>query len=193
MLNILFGFRPKLFSGVHDSGLFGELTHPASFLNAGPFGPFFSYNANVNSSPGANARASTSNAPHAVAVISIPRSNASSGFCCERTMIRAPMFFFHVVGSGRKSNTCNGAHAVCNLIVFVAAVDSFRVSTSPRGLGAGRPIGFPPLLKAIDVATTAMPDPARTFVHFLENVDDDFDDAKSFLTSNASSSSAVSR
>tara|TARA_B100000401_G_scaffold359284_1_gene256830 strand:+ start:740 stop:1048 length:309 start_codon:yes stop_codon:yes gene_type:complete len=102
------------------------------------------------------------------------------------------MFFFHVVGSGRKSNTCNGAHAVCNLIVFVAAVDSFRVSPSPRGLGAGRPIGFPPLLKAIDVATTAMPDPARTFVHFLENVDDDFDDAKSFLTSNASSSS-VSR
>jgi hypothetical protein len=37
LLNLLFGLLPKLFSGMHDSGLLAVDTHPASFRNAGPF------------------------------------------------------------------------------------------------------------------------------------------------------------
>ena len=150
--------------------------HPASFRNAGPFGPFFSYSANVNSSPGANTFASTSNAPQCVAVISIPRSNANSGFCCDRTITRAPMFFFHDVGSGWKSRTCNGAHAVCSLMVLDACDWTDAASPSPscdrvplvvvKEVELKLPL-FP--LRARVVAKTITPEPARTFVHVFED------------------------
>ena len=87
------------------------------------------------------------------------------------------MFFFHDVGSGWKSRTCKGAHAVWSLMVLDACDCTDAASPSPRCDRVPLVVKEEELLllfplRARVVAKTIAPEPARTFVHVFEDDDD---------------------